>query len=105
MIKITEDEEQILRGLYDEANRHPSPEKENDIRVYYRKLAKRYFFNPLRVRINTKGEIWPITKESVYVVWENKNGGSILMVTRDKIKAFTKELEQDGNHTTEVPLE
>ncbi len=102
MIKITEDEEQVLRKLYDEANKHPSPEKENDIRVYYRKLGKRYFFNPLKVRINTKGEIWPITKESVYVVWD---GESILMVTRDKIKAFTKELEQNGNHTIEVPLE
>ncbi len=105
MIKITEDEEQILRRLYDEANKHPSSEKENEIRVYYRKLGKRYFFNPLKVRINTKGEVWPITKENVYVVWNTENGGSILMATRDKVKAFTKELEHCCNHTTEVPLE
>jgi len=105
LIKITEEEEQILRRLYEIANKDPSPARENDIRVYYKKLGKRYFFNPLKVRINTKGEVWPITKENVYVVWNNENGGSILMVTRDKIKAYEKELEQDGNNTTEVPLE
>ena len=105
MIKITEDEEQVLRILYDKANKHPSPSAENDIRVYYKKLGKRYKFNPIRVTINTKGEVRPITKENVYVIYTNENGGYIIMVTRDKIKALSKELSHDGYRLVEVPLE
>jgi len=105
MIKITELEEFELRELYEKARTEDTTESLNSVRVFYRKLGKKYKFNPLRVTINTKGEVWPITKENVFVVTDKNNSG-IIMVTRSKIKALELELEHESSYNmTEVPLE
>ena len=105
MIKITEAEEFELRQAYTTANIENTVDSIEAIRILYRHLGKKYGFNPRKVTINTKGEVRPITKETIYVVYYDENGGDVVMATRDKVKALEEELAHDGYQMKEVPLE
>jgi len=67
MIKITEAEEFELRELYEKARTDDTTESLNSVRVFYRKLGKKYKFNPLRVTINTQ-EVPPSYYKMIHVL-------------------------------------
>lgn len=84
--QITEPEETTLRELYSVANKYNRNKDYEAIRKYMLELGLKYGFDPKKVSIDTRGRVFILPDETVYVVY-NKVTAEIHKVFYDKSNA------------------
>ena len=97
-------EEKELRVLYEAANKINKQEQVQAIQDYYNTLGKKYKFDPTKVSINTKGEVYIYDfnkKYKVTISYEEDDDTAIVkqLMIRPfdvrRVKEFLNELEKD----------
>lgn len=67
--KIKESEEWHIRELLEEANKSDKQEAWQNYENYLKELGKRYGYDPRKVSIDTKGRVFVLPGETVFVVY------------------------------------
>ena len=104
MIRINEQDEEELRNLYEDANRDDTTQSWTDVRNYMHELGKKYGFNEKKVTINSRGEVIPIGRITIYIVYNNTSH-RILQAYRSKFKAGKDIVNNNDLDFTEVYLD